>query len=62
MTKVLNGAGITVIESTAIIENIETYKAFCFLVEDISKIVVKSSIVRKASKIPSGILIILIKF
>ena len=60
--KVLNGVGITVIESMAITENIETYKSFCFFVEDIFNIVVKSSIVIIASITEKGIAIILIKF
>ena len=62
LIKVLNGVGITVIESMAITENIETYKSFCFFVEDIFNIVVKSSIVIIASITEKGIAIILIKF
>ena len=62
LIKVLNGVGITVIESMAITENIETYKSLCFFVEDIFNIVVKSNIVIITSKTPSGMLIILIKF
>ncbi|MGN1270537.1 MAG: hypothetical protein ACI4UX_00840 [Clostridia bacterium] len=62
LIKVLYGAGITVIESIAIKENIDTYKSLCFLLEDIFKRVVKSNIVITTSKIPNGILISLIKF